>query len=295
MIKVEGLTKAHSHTVVVENVTFEIAGGTVFGLVGPNGAGKTTLIRMLMGLQSMTSGRARVLGLDVATHANDVQRKVGYVPEAPMIYRWMTVDQVIRFCRTFRENWQSDVCGSLLNRFELDPRKKVKQLSKGMQTKLSLLLALAYEPEILILDEPTSGLDPIVREEFLEPVLGAVCERGCTVLFSSHAIEDVERLADRVGVILQGRLIVDASVQKLLSTTRRLRASLVDGCLPRAAPPGTIWQSVDRREWMLTVTDFTDETLAHLKRSNCVEHVEVTDVNLNTLFKDFVKGQKEAR
>jgi ABC-2 type transport system ATP-binding protein len=295
LIDVRGLTKAYGRSNVVDDVTFQIPRGSVFGLIGPNGAGKTTLIRMLLGMLSVTSGGARLLGLDVLTQADDVQRTVGYVPETPTMYRWMTVGEVIGFCRAFRETWREDVCEGLLERFELDKKKKVKHLSKGMQTKLSLLLALAYEPKVLILDEPTTGLDSIIREEFLEPVLGAVCDSGCTVLFSSHTIEDVERLADRVGILVNGRLLVDRTVQELLSTTRRVRAVLTDGCLPKATPRGAIWQSVDRREWLLTVTDFTDDTVRQLKASNCVDNVDVTDLSLNALFKDFVKGHKVPR
>jgi ABC-2 type transport system ATP-binding protein len=294
-VQIQGLAKSYGRTSVVEGVTFRVERGSVFGLIGPNGAGKTTLIRMLMGMLTMTSGRAHVLGIDVATNADEVQRKVGYVPESPSIYRWMTVGEVIRFCRAFRDTWSDEVCDGMLDRFELDPRKKVRQLSKGMQTKLSLLLALAYEPEVLILDEPTTGLDPVTREEFLEPVLGAVCGRGCTVLFSSHTIEDVERLADRVGILIRGRLIVEDSVKELLSRTKRVRAILSDGSLPRAAPPGTVWQHVDRREWLLTVTDFTDETLAELQKGNAIDRLDFGDLSLAALFKDYVKGHKVVR
>ncbi len=295
VVEIQGLTKSYGRTSVVADVTFRIERGSVFGLIGPNGAGKTTLIRMLMGMLTMTSGRASVLGVDVATNADEARRKVGYVSESPTMYRWMTVGEVIRFCRAFRDTWSDEVCDGMLHRFELDPRKKVRQLSKGMQTKLSLLLALAYEPEVLILDEPTTGLDPIIREEFLEPVLGAVCGRGCTVLFSSHAIEDVERLADRVGLLIRGRLVVEGSVRDLLSRTKRVRAVLSDGCLPRVAPPGTLWQSVDRREWLLTVTDFTDGTLEEIRLRNSIDRLDCADVSLAGLFKDYVKGRKVER
>src|SRR5579871_4072140 len=291
MIEVESLTKTYGRSKAVADVSFSISRGCAFGLIGPSGAGKTTLIRMLMGMSSATSGRARVLGFDTAIQADEVHRKVGYVPETPTAYRWMTVAQLIRFCRTFRETWNDELCQSLLQKFGLDPGKKVKHLSKGTQTKLSLLLALAFEPELLILDEPTTGLDPIIREEFLEPVLGAIRDRGCTVLFSSHTIEDVERLADRVGILLDGRFLVNSSVRDLLSKTRRVRALLGAGCAPKVVPEGTIWQHVDHQEWLLTVAGFTEETLRQLKSSNSVEHVEVVEADLNTLFKDYVKGQ----
>jgi ABC-2 type transport system ATP-binding protein len=174
----------------------------------------------------------------------------------------------------------------------LDPNKKVKHLSKGTLAKLSLLLALAYEPEVLILDEPTSGLDAVVREEFVDSLLNTICQRECTVLFSSHAIEDVERIAERVGLIFNGQLQLDAPVKDLLSTTRRVRAVLKDGCVPKAVPEGTIWQQIDGREWLLTVTNFTADTISRLQATNSVENVQTEEISLTQFFKDYVKGRK---
>jgi ABC-2 type transport system ATP-binding protein len=126
-----------------------------------------------------------------------MKQRIGYVPEVPQMYRWMRVGELIGFTRAFYPTWNADECARLLDLFALDPAKKVRHLSKGMAAKLSLLLALSHDPEVLILDEPTSGLDPLVREEFLDGVLRAACKRRRTVLFSSHALEDVRRLADK--------------------------------------------------------------------------------------------------
>ena len=219
----------------MDNVTLKVQRACVFGLIGPN-SGKTTLIRMMMGLLGMTAGRATVQGLDAATQPDRIHRLVGYVPETPTIYRWMTVEQVIRFCRTFRDTWNDKLCKELMETFELDPAKKVKHLSKGAYRQLSLLLAIAYEPNVLILDEPTSGLDPVIREEFLDSILQVICRRECTVFYSSHAIEDVEKIADRVGIIYEGRLRLEAAVNELLSTTRAIRAVLDDGRPPSTTP-----------------------------------------------------------
>jgi ABC-2 type transport system ATP-binding protein len=292
MIKAENLTKHYRRLVAVDNVNLEIPKGCVFGLIGPNGAGKTTLIKMLMGLTKITSGRAIVLDLNASDQPDRIHRLAGYVPETPTIYRWMRVGEVIQFCRTFRDTWNNDLCKELLDAFELDPAKKVKHLSKGMLAKLSLLLAMAYEPEVLILDEPTSGLDAVIREEFVDSLLKAICQRECTVLFSSHAIEDVERIADRVGLIFNGQMQLDAPVKDLLSTTRRVRAVLKDGYTPKAIPEGTIWQQIDGREWLLTVTNFTSDTISRLQAENSVENVQVEETSLTQFFKDYVKGRR---
>jgi ABC-2 type transport system ATP-binding protein len=292
MIKAEQLTKHYRRLVAVDRVNLEIPKGCVFGLIGPNGAGKTTLIKMLMGLTKITAGRASVIGLNVADQPDLIQRIVGYVPETHTIYRWMRVGEVIRFCRAFRDTWNDKLCGELLIAFELDPNKKVKHLSKGTLAKLSLLLALAYEPDVLILDEPTSGLDAVIREEFVDSLLEVICRRECTVLFSSHSIEDVERIADRVGLIFGGRLQLDEPVKDLLSTTRRIRAVLKDGCAPKSVPEGTIWQQIDGREWLLTVTNFTADTISRLQAANSVENVQTEEISLTQFFKDYVKGRR---
>ena len=292
MIKAEQLTKHYRRLVAVDHINLEIPKGCVFGLIGPNGAGKTTLIKMLMGLTKITAGRGTVIGLDASAQPDRIHRLVGYVPETHTIYRWMRVSEVIRFCRAFRDTWNDKLCGELLSTFELDPNKKVKHLSKGTLAKLSLLLALAYEPEVLILDEPTSGLDAVVREEFVDSLLNTICQRECTVLFSSHAIEDVERLADRVGLIFNGQLQLDAPVKDLLSTTRRVRAVLKDGFAPKTVPEGTIWQQIDGREWLLTVTNFTADTIPRLQSANSVENIETEEIGLTQFFKDYVKGRR---
>jgi len=292
MIKAVNLTKRYRRLVAVDNVNLEIPKGCVFGLIGPNGAGKTTLIKMLMGLTKITGGWANINGLNVADLSDQIQRAVGYVPETHNIYRWMRVSEVIRFSRTFRDTWNDKLCKELLDTFELDPAKKVKHLSKGMLAKLSLLLALAYEPEVLILDEPTSGLDAVIREEFVDSLLATVCQRECTVLFSSHAIEDVERIADRVGLIFGGQLQLDQPIKDLLSTTRRIRAVLKDGSITKFVPDGTIWQQIEDREWMLTVTNFAADTIPRLQTANNLENIQVEEIGLTQFFKDYVKGRR---
>ena len=171
------------------------------------------------------------------------------MPETHHIYRWMRVREVIGFCKSCFRPWNDQTCREMLELFGLDPEKKVKHLSKGMLVKLALLLAVSHEPELLLLDEPLSGLDPIAREEFLDGVLRTICDRGQTVLISSHMLDDVRRLADTVGILYEGRLVVQGNLDELLTTTKRICATLRDGCRPERPPEGTIWQRVQGREW----------------------------------------------
>jgi ABC-type Na+ transport system ATPase subunit NatA len=249
-IELTGVTRHYGKATAVDDLTLHIPRGHTFGLIGPNGAGKSTTIKMLLGLLRPHAGRVRVLGIDVFAEPSRMRERVGYVPEVPQMYRWMRVGELIRFTRALYPTWNDDECARLLDLFALDPARKVKHLSRGMAAKLSLLVALAHEPEVLVLDEPTSGLDPIVREEFLD------------------------------------------GVDELLGSARRIRAVLRDGCLPRREPAGVVWQRVERREWLLTVSDFSPNLLQALRAENDLEHVEVTGLNLEELFKDFVKGRR---
>ena len=224
------LTKRFGRTLAVNNLSLEIPRGSTFGLLGPNGAGKSTTIKMLMGMLSPTSGRARVLGIDVRADPTQVKQRVGYVPETHHIYRWMRVREVLGFCKSCFRSWKDRTCREMLDLFGLDLAKKVKQLSKGMLVKLALLLAVSHEPEVLLLDEPLSGLDPIAREEFLDGVLRTICDRGQTVLISSHMLDDVRRLADTVGILYEGQLLLHGTLDALLTSTKRKNSWEVVGC-----------------------------------------------------------------
>ncbi len=291
-IELAGVTKRFGRQVAVNDLSLKIRKGCAFGFLGPNGAGKTTTIRMLMGLLRRDGGQVSVLGLDPNTDALAIKQRVGYVPEQQFIYRWMRVEEAIAFCRSFYPTWNHGVSSRLLKLFDLDPHKRVKHLSKGMVVKLSLLLAMAHEPELLILDEPMAGLDPLVREELLDGVLQTVCDRQQTVVFSSHTLGDVQRLADDVGIIHEGQLLVYCAVDDLLKRTKRIRAVLHDGSDPSRPPEGMIWQRVQNREWLLTVKDFSAETVERLKATNPLETVEVMDLAMEDIFKDYVRGRR---
>jgi len=246
-----------------------------------------------MGVLSPTAGDARVLGTSAVADPTRVKQRVGYVPEVQHIYRWMRVGQVIGFCRSlYQESWNEETCRSVLDLFALDPHKKVKHLSKGMLVKLSLLLAISHDPDVLVLDEPMSGLDPIAREEFLDGVLRTLCERGQTVLFSTHTLDDVQRMADTVAILYEGRLLVHGNIEQLVATTKRIRVVLANGSRPDQVPAGTVWDRLDGREWLLTVRDFAPEKAQQVRALGGVDHVEVIDLGLEDVFKDIVKGQR---
>jgi ABC-2 type transport system ATP-binding protein len=291
-IELQHVTRRFGRTTAVNDLSLRIAPGKSFGFIGLNGAGKTTTIRMMVGLLAPHAGTIRVAGCAVPQQRDEMKHHIGYVPDRPNIYSWMRVAEAIHFCKSIYPSWNDAYVAELLKTFDLELTKRVKHLSKGMAAKLQLLLALGHDPKILILDEPMSGLDPLVREEFLEGLIAAVAERGQTVLFSSHTLSDVQRLADSIGLLHQGRLLFHSPIDQLLEKTKRIRAVLKDSSRAVATPPGVIWQKANGREWMLTVENFSLAQVEFLRDKNSVENVDVLDLSLDDVFKDYVRGQQ---
>jgi ABC-2 type transport system ATP-binding protein len=207
----------------VQELNLAVKRGCITAFLGRNGAGKSTTIKMLLGMIAPSSGDGTVLGRRIRdAEANRAMRqRVAYVAENKPLYGYMTVEQTIRFARSFYPDWHADRAKSLLQRYELPPDRKVRQLSKGMRTKLALLLAFARRAELVIFDEPSEGLDPVGIEDLLENMVGLAAD-GATIFFSSHQIAEVERVADTVCVLEKGRLLVDASMDYLRESYRRI-------------------------------------------------------------------------
>jgi ABC-2 type transport system ATP-binding protein len=200
---------------VLRGVTFSVRPGQVVGLLGRNGAGKTTLIRIAMGMIESQQGSARVFGLDPRERPLEVKRRVGYVSEDQILPDFLRVEEVIEIHRGLFPDWDARLEESLLQRFELSRRARIKSLSKGQARQVALLCAVAHRPELLLLDEPAGGLDPAARREFLETSIQLLNDAGSTILFSSHHMADVERMADRIVVIHQGCVLIDSELDEL--------------------------------------------------------------------------------
>lgn len=215
VISVMGLTCRYSRVTALDDVTLHIPKGSVFGLMGENGAGKTTLIRHLLGLQQAQSGSVRVFGRDPVAESTAVLARLGYLSETRDLAPWMTVAELIRFTGAFYPGWDFDYAEELRAQFDLDPTAKISTLSQGQLAKSALLAALAHRPELLVLDEPSSGLDPVVRRDILEAIIRTVAEEGRTVLFSSHLLDEIERVSDFVGFLHQGKLALTGSMDEV--------------------------------------------------------------------------------
>jgi ABC-2 type transport system ATP-binding protein len=223
VVETNGLGKSYGKFHAVQNLDLTVAPGRITAFLGLNGAGKSTTIKMLLGMIRPTEGYGTVLGkrIDDPRSSLDLRRDVAYVSEDKRLYAYMTVEQLIRFTSSFYPDWRPDTVKKLLKQYELPPDRKVRSLSKGMRTKLALLLALARRPELLILDEPSEGLDPVGIEDLLQSLV-AQCAEGTAIFFSSHQIAEVERVADQVCILHQGRLVMDASLDDIRLSYRQI-------------------------------------------------------------------------
>jgi ABC-2 type transport system ATP-binding protein len=223
IIQTERLGKSYGRVEALKELNLSIRPHSITAFLGLNGAGKSTTIKILLGMMRQSSGDGTILGQRISDPVGSVRirTKIAYVSENKRLYDYMTVDQMIRFTRAFYPDWRSSEEQKLLRQFKLPGDRKVKSLSKGMRTKLGLLMAFARQPELLILDEPSEGLDPGGIEELLE-ILVARCSEGTTVFFSSHQIAEVERIADQICILHAGRLVLDSSVDDLRESYRRI-------------------------------------------------------------------------
>ena len=233
VIRAEQLTKNYGPNRGIVDVDFTVEPGEVFGYLGPNGAGKSTTIRLLLDLIRPTSGRLTIFGLDSRVKSVEIRKRIGYLPGDFRLYERMTGGELLTYFGHLRGLVGTERGEELARRLELDLDRRIKELSRGNRQKVGIVQAFMHEPDLLVLDEPTSGLDPLVQETFSELVTEAT-ERGGTVFLSSHVLSEVQHMADRVGLIREGRLDLVDSVENL-----RSRAfTHVEATLAEPPPPG---------------------------------------------------------
>jgi ABC-2 type transport system ATP-binding protein len=237
IVNVQNLMRRFGDKDALANVSLTVPRGVVFGLVGENGSGKTTLIKHLLGLYKAQEGSVRVFGWNPARRPVEVLSRIGYLSEERDLPDWMRIDELLRYQQAFYPSWDDKFAGELLAQFELNPRQAIKSLSRGQRARAGLLIALAHRPDLLVLDEPSSGLDPMVRRDILSAIIRTVADEGRTVLFSSHLLDEVERVADEIALLHQGKLMLCGSLSQILEEHRRVTLRFPE---PQTAPPSLV-------------------------------------------------------
>ncbi len=290
ILELRGVTKRFKEKTVLDQLDFAVPRGSVTGLLGKNGAGKTTLLKCALGLQTPQAGTITVLGEDSRSLSGSAKARLAYVPQEVSLYPWMKVRQIVAYTAAFYPRWNSSLIERLIKEWEINPEDKVGPLSTGQLQKLGILLALGHEPELLILDEPVASLDPAARRQFLATLLEIALTGDRTVLFSTHITSDLERVADRVAVLKEGRIVYNDELSSLKETVKRLRVSVPTG-LPDGlrSLPGMLHCEANGKTAVFSLRGFQVELPERLAREWSAE-VSVEDLNLEEIFLELHHG-----
>jgi ABC-2 type transport system ATP-binding protein len=290
-IKTHRLTKYYGGRRVVDNLNLRVPHGSVYGFLGRNGAGKSTTLKMLVGLAQPDFGTAELLGQDVSSLSSETKGRIAYLAEGHPLYTSMTIAQAVAFTRAFYPAARGQLVEEILDHFALAPGMKIGKLSRGQRAQVLLALAVTPDPELLILDDPTLGLDPNVRRDLLESMVQIIQRRGRTILFSSQILGDVERVADRIGILVEGVLRVDCPVEHFKRAVRKVVVEFGRLPPPITACDGLIgdWQLGTRRE--LVFVDYGPRQRAAVEALGPAQ-VEVIELNLEDAFIAYTRGPR---
>jgi ABC-2 type transport system ATP-binding protein len=291
VIEISALQKSFKGNLALDGLDLRVPRGSIFGFLGKNGAGKTTTMKLLVGLIRPDSGVVRVWGSDASDPAASIQirSRLGFVTEDKELYPYMTVEQIIRFTRSFFPKWSIELERRYLEVFELPLKRKIPALSKGMRSKLMLLLAACRGAELLILDEPTEGLDPAATEDLLRELVTISSTQGTTIFFSSHQLAEVDQIADHVAIIDRGRVVVAGSLDDMKARYERLQVVFEwDSALPVRWADGA--ESVRREGRMISIlASHNVEGILEQARSIPGASVERFPVTLKDIFLEHVR------
>ncbi len=292
IIEITDLCRRFGKHTALNQVNLRIQQGTVLGLVGENGAGKTTLIKHMLGLFKAQSGFVRVFGMNPIQHPKEVLSRIGFLSEDRDMPEWMTIKQYMTYTQAFYPTWDTACANSLISQFSLDTSQKIKNLSRGQRAKTGLLLALAYKPDLLLFDEPSSGLDPVVRRDILGAIVRTIAEEGRTVVLSSHLLDEVERVADTICMIHQGRVILRNPMEQIRSSFHKFTLILDAPTETRPTLPGMLTCEGGPMEWSMVCK----QDISSIKQSAQGLNAQIVDLaspTLDDIFVAQVKGQGE--
>jgi len=293
LLKVGGLGKSFGRKRVLEDVSFALEPGRVYGFLGRNGEGKTTLARILMGVIPADRGEVVFKGEAVPFKAAAYKREIGYIPEDSFFYSWMKVMEFLRFNDSFYPKWDADRVRVLCENLGLDPKARIRTLSRGEKLKLGLVAAVGAAPDLLILDDPTSGLDVPTRHDFLRGVIRDLADRGTAVLFATHMVHELERVADDLLILHGGRIILDRRFDEVKASARRVRLWFDGGAPEWPRIEGTLFVESEAGRIEAFVYPWNDEAEDGIRRL-APTRMEVEPLSLEEIFVGFV-GSGPAR
>lgn len=283
LIEISGLTKSFGTAQVLKGVDLTIPRGSVTGLLGKNGAGKSTLLKCLLGLLKPSSGSVSILGEEPWHLSAAAKARLGYVAQEVSLYSWMRVRQIIEYTAAFYPTWNQELSLELARRWELPTEDRVGPMSQGQQQKLALILALGHEPDLLILDEPVASLDPSARREFLSTLLEVTRDENRTVLFSTHITTDLERVADHVAVLQEGRIAYHDELDDLKDSVKRLRVTAESELPTSFGVANSLRAEISGKHAMVAVAE-VGPTLVEEIESRWQASVTVEDLSLEEIF-----------
>jgi ABC-2 type transport system ATP-binding protein len=289
IIEVAGLSRNFGKKQALRDITLSVGRGQVFGLVGENGAGKTTLIRHLLGAYKANNGSVRVFGLDPVANPVSILSRIGYLSEDRDLPLWMKVRELMAYTAAFYPDWDQPYAEGLRERFGLPLDTKIKALSRGEKAKVGLLVALAHRPDLLLLDEPSSGLDAVARKDILGEVIRSVAEEGRTVIFSSHLLDEVERVSDHIAMIHEGVVTLDMSMDALKDSHHRFVVRFPEGRAEFPEVAGLLHAEGSDKEWRVLCAG-DKETLDGLLQKTGGQIIETTVPTLDEIFVARVTG-----
>ncbi len=283
VIQIQSLCRRFGKKQALDDVSLNVPKGCVFGLVGENGAGKSTLLKHVLGLLKASQGTVEVFGLNPVLEPENVLSRIGYLSEDRDMPDWMRIDQLMNFQSSFFPNWDHEYASQLVEMFDLPVKQRIKGLSRGQRARVGLLLAIAHRPDLLVLDEPSSGLDPVVRRDILAAIIRTVADEGRTVLFSSHLLDEVQRVSDHVGMLHAGQLLLCDRLETILEQHDRLTIRLIEPATTPPSIPGSISCRGENREWDVISNGQSDAVHAWIE-SNQAELVEQAKPSLEEIF-----------
>jgi ABC-2 type transport system ATP-binding protein len=287
-LTVENLTRDYGGPPVLRGLNMKVRRGSVYGFLGRNGSGKTTAIKTLAGLVRPTNGTVRVLGGDPWDFGSAERQKMGYLSEKQTLPPLMRVASLVKFCAELYPAWDHGYCDGMLSRFDIPARRRVHRLSLGQQRLLGFVLAIAPRPDVLLLDEPAANLDVVARREFLDQILELIRDGEKTVLFSTHILSDVERVADHVGILSGGRLVVEEPLDDLKESIRQVRLFGFQGAVVEHIP-GALSVRRNGGEVLAVLSQGSDANVAALAaRLGCQS--EIRDLSLEDLFVELTRN-----